>query len=365
MKVAIVHYWLINMRGGEKVIEALLEMFPEADIYTHVYKKSAMSAAVNKHRVYTSYINKLPFASKLYQVYMPLMPAALRSFNLQDYDLIISSEAGPAKGIVPSPDAYHICYCHSPMRYIWDMYHCYLKESGFLKRLFLRLLTGHLRLWDITSANLVDCFISNSAWTAQRVLRYYNRSSEIIFAPIETEKYLSLTRSPQDYYLFFGQITYNKRVDIALDACIALGRKIIVAGGVSDKKLIARYKKESSVTFIGRVSDEEIKKLLCEARALLFPGIEDMGLVPVEAAAAGCPVIAYRKAGSLDTVKEGVTGIFFDEQTSETLAKAIVDFEKIEHNFTDRAPFNSHAAQFSRKAFKERVQKIIDARRRL
>jgi glycosyltransferase involved in cell wall biosynthesis len=353
------------MRGGEKALEALLEMFPDADIYTHVYDKKSVSPAINRHKICTSSINRLPFASKLYKIYMPLMPRALLEFDLLEYDLVISSEAGPAKGVVAAPDAFHVCYCHSPMRYIWELYHEYFGGAAFFTRVFMKLLVPSLRVWDICSSNLVDRFITNSAYTAKRIKRYYNRDADIVYGPAAIEKYTGIERNVKDFYLVLGQITENKRVDIAVDACLALNKKLIVAGGGGSRVLRKRCAGGQGITFTGRVSDEEAALLLSQAKALLFPGIEDMGLVPVEAAAAGCPVIAYRKGGSLDTVKENVTGIFFDEQTAASLSGAILRFETVAADFTRRENFTVHALQFSTAAFKERVQKILSERKRL
>jgi glycosyltransferase involved in cell wall biosynthesis len=363
MNVAIIHYWLVNMRGGEKMLEALLEMFPAADIYTHVYDPGAVSPLIKSHRVITSYINKLPFAKKLYQKYMPLMPNALNGFNLQKYDLIISSEAGPAKGVVPNPNAYHICYCHSPMRYLWDMYHEYFRSAGSLTRFFMKALIPSLRVWDVTSANLVDRFITNSHYVAQRIRRVYNREAEVVYGPASIEKFLPLERKPEDFYLFFGQLAGYKRADIAINACIQSGRKLVLAGTGAKRKEIRKYEKSGLVTFLGRVGDEEIISLFSRARALLFPGIEDLGLVPIEANAAGCPVIAYRKGGVLDTIREDVTGIFFDEQNPASLIQAMDRFETMEGLFRDRTVFSGHVRQFSKEAFKERVSRIIAERR--
>jgi glycosyltransferase involved in cell wall biosynthesis len=365
MKVAIVHYWLVNMRGGEKVIEALLEMFPDADIYTHVYNQKAVSALINRHHVYTSHINRLPFAKKLYQLYMPLMPKALMDFDLQGYDLVISSESGPAKGVVPNPDAYHICYCHSPMRYLWDMYHEYFRKSRPFVRFFMKRLIPGLRLWDAVSANLVDLFVANSAYVAKRIRRCYNREAEIVYPPVDVEKFLSVKRKPEDFYLFFGQLTGYKRADLAIEACITSGRKLVVAGSGAKKGEIRKVKKTGLVTFKGRVSDEEMRELYARARALLFPGIEDFGIIPVEAQACGCPVIAFRQGGSLDTVKEDATGLFFDKQTPESLIAAMDDFERNEVTFSDREVFKSHVLRFSKEAFTRRIKKIVDERKRI
>jgi glycosyltransferase involved in cell wall biosynthesis len=365
MKVAVVHYWLVTMRGGEKMLEALLELFPEADIYTHVYDPAGVSASINSHRIHTSSIKRLPFARRLYQKYMPLMPNALKEFNLGEYDLVISSEAGPAKGVVPHPDAYHICYCHSPMRYVWDMYHEYFQKSGVLVRFFMKRLVPSLRVWDVYSANLVDRFIPNSSYVAKRIQRYYNRDAEVVFGPADIEPYLAVPRKVEDFYLFFGQIVPYKRLDIALEACVNSGRKLVVAGAGARKQDIRRYEKSGLVTFAGRLEDAEISGYFSRARALLFPGIEDLGLVPIEANAAGCPVIAFRQGGVLDTVKENVTGLFFDEQTPAALTAALDKFEAREDSFTGRRQYTDQVKQFSRKEFIRRVGRIIAERKRV
>ena len=363
MKVAIVHYWLVNMRGGEKVIEALLEMFPNADIYTHVYNPGAISDLINSRRVFTSRINRLPFAKKLYQLYMQLMPKALMDFNLQQYDLVISSESGPAKGVVPNPDAFHICYCHSPMRYLWDMYHDYFRKTNPMVRFFMKRLIPELRIWDTVSSNLVDFFIANSGYVAKRIRRYYNREAEVIHPPVDIEKFLPIKRQPEDFYLFFGQLTGYKRADLAIEACVSSGRKLVVAGAGAKKKDIRKYGKK--VRFMGKVSDEQAAALFASARALIFPSIEDFGIIPAEAQAAGCPVIAYRGGGALETVNENVTGIFFDRQTPESLIAAMERFEQNEVTFGDRKLFNDHVQQFSKTAFIERIRLVLDERKRV
>ena len=364
MKTAIIHYWLVSMRGGEKMLEALLEIFPQADIYTHVINPREVSSVINSKRIFTSQINKLPFAKKLYQLYLPLMPDALLDFDLSGYDLIISSEAGPAKGVVANPGAFHVCYCHSPMRYVWDMYHDYLKNANPFVRFFMKRFVPKIRLWDVTSSNLVDRFITNSGYVAKRIKRIYNREAEVVYGPASIEAYINTERNPADYYLYFGQITCYKKADIAIEACIKSGRKIVVAGGGADKKLIKKYSNNSLAVFKGRVSQDEACSLFSRARALLFPGIEDLGLVPIEAQAAGCPVIAYRGGGALETIKENITGVFFDEQTPQSLIAAIDNFEK---NFIvqSREVFNDHVKIFSKAAFIERVQKVISDRKSL
>jgi glycosyltransferase involved in cell wall biosynthesis len=365
MKVAIVHYWFLSMRGGERVIETLLEMFPDADIYTHVYNPKKLSPAITGKNVTTSYIQKLPFAKTLYKLYMPLMPNALLDFNLQDYDLIISSESGPAKGVVPNPDAFHVCYCHSPVRYFWDMYHEYCGSSNIVNKIGMRLLVPKLRSWDVVSANLVDKFISNSSYVSKRIKRYYGRDSEIVFPPVDVEKYCDVHRDVKDYYLFLGQNVPYKRLDLALAACCKVGRKLVVAGGGIKKSLKRKWEQTGAVRFLGQINESEKATLFSEARALLFPGIEDFGMVPVEANAAGCPVIAYKKGGAVDSVIENKTGIFFTEQSAESLSEAILKFEADEKQYLNRDVFTKHVQQFSKEKFKENIQRIVDERMRM
>ncbi len=364
MKVAIVHYWLVTMRGGEKVLEELCKMFPDADIFTNVYDASKISETIKSHKIFTGKVNKFPLAKKLYQKYMPFMPRALMDLDLTGYDLVISSESGPAKGVVPAPDAFHVCYCHTPMRYLWDMYHEYFRKSNALVRFFMKKMIPSLRLWDVMSANLVDHFIANSNYVASRIRRYYGREADVVFPPCNIEKYVNNLRDPKDFYLFFGQLVGYKRADLAIEACIKLGRKIIVIGDGKSKEA-QKYKKTGLVTFTGRISDKEIALYLAQARALLFPGIEDFGIIPVEANAAGCPVIAYKKGGALDSIKENVTGLFFEEQTAQSLADCILHFESIESNFLDRNAFTNHVQQFSTAAFTAKISRIIEDRKRI
>jgi glycosyltransferase involved in cell wall biosynthesis len=250
------------------------------------------------------------------------------------------------------------------MRYLWDMYHDYFRGAGFVTRFFMKRLIPGLRLWDVASANLVDRFITNSHFTAARIARYYNRRADVVFAPVEIERYVPVEREPQDFYLFFGQLTGYKRADLAIDACVQSGRRLVVAGAGKTKQW-GYAEKSGLVQFLGRVSDEEKVTLFSRARALIFPGIEDLGLVPIEANAAGLPVIAYGKGGVLDTVKEGVTGVFFDEQTPQGLIGALEKFEHIESSFKNREVFTEHVQQFSKEAFKARVQTIIAQRKRV
>src|SRR5574344_317797 len=364
MKVAIVHYWLVTMRGGEKVLETLCKMYPEADIYTNVYNPKRISDIIKKHHIFTTKVNNYPFAKKLYQKYMPFMPNALMDLDLTSYDLVISSESGPAKGVVPSPFAFHACYCHTRMRYIWDMYHEYFRNSKHIVKFFMKKMIPTLRLWDTTSSNLVDHFIANSHYVAARIKRYYNRDSDVVFPPCDIEKYLVVERNPSDFYVFFGQLVGYKRADLAIEACIKSNKKLVVIGEGKSKQA-QKYSKTGLITFTGRISDDEIKNYLSKAKALIFPGIEDFGIIPVEANAAGCPVIAYRDGGALDSIKENVTGLFFDEQTVDSLISGINTFENRESEFTNRDAFTKHVKQFSEEVFIKKMKQILSEKNRL
>ena len=364
MKVAIVHYWLVTMRGGEKVLEELCKLFPQADVFTNVYDESKISDTIKSHKIYTTKINKWPMAKKMYQKYMPFMPKALMDLDLTGYDLVISSESGPAKGVVPSPNAFHLCYCHTPMRYLWDMYHEYFRKSNPIVKFFMKSMIPSLRLWDVMSSNLVDCFVANSHYVQARIKRYYNRDAKVIFPPCDIEKYINNPRNPKDFYLFFGQLVGYKRADLAIEACIKSGRKLVVIGDGKSKKA-QKYANTGLITFTGRVSDEEVAKYLSEAKALIFPGIEDFGIIPVEANAAGCPVLAYKEGGAIDSIKENETGLFFTEQTADSIIECMNKFEQIESSFTDREVFTNHVKQFSKEEFINQISKAIEERKRI
>lgn len=322
MKVAIVHYWLVGMRGGEKVVEALCRMYPNADVFTHVYVADAVSDEIRRHEIKTSFIDRLPRAAKLYQKYLPLMPLALEQIDLRGYDLIISSESGPAKGIIPPPGSMHICYCHSPMRYIWNMFHEYRDRSGFLTRMIMPLAAHYIRNWDSISANRVDHFIANSDTVAARLHRYYRRASTVIHPPVDVDAFEVLPNAlVEDYCLMAGELVGYKRPELAVQAFNRTGRRLVVIGGgemLSELRRIAK----PNVTVLGPQPFSVLRHHYSRCRALIFPGEEDFGIVPVEAMASGRPVIAFRRGGATETVVDGLTGLFFDEQTVDALVAA-------------------------------------------
>ncbi len=325
MKVAIVHYWLVGMRGGEKVVEQLCRLFPDADIYTHVYSPKHISKTIAKHRVFTTSIQSMPFSRRLYSKYVSFMPAALERLDLSAYDIVISSEAGPAKGVITRPDALHICYCHSPMRYMWDQYGQYFKEASPITRLGMELLSSSLRQWDVTSASRVDHFIANSKAVARRIEKFWRRDAEVIAPPVDVRRF-EPTRERGDFYLYVGEFVAYKRADIAIEACSRLERRLVVIG---DGKGMQRLRNLAgpTVEFLGRVPNQILADHYSQCKALLFPAEEDFGIVPVEAMAAGAPVLAFNRGGARDYVREGENGIFFSEQTAPAVMQAMIRLE--------------------------------------
>jgi glycosyltransferase involved in cell wall biosynthesis len=364
LKVAIVHYWLIDRRGGERVVEALCELYPQADLFTHIYDPAVFARTLAGHRVRTTFVNGLPFATRMREPYLPLMPMALEQLDLRGYDLVISSESGPAKGVIVAPDALHVCYCHSPMRYAWDLYPQYLADVGAFKRLMMRPLTHYLRLWDQASAQRPDVIVANSTHTRSRVKKYWRRDAEVIPPPVDVERFAAAgaISPPGDHYLCAGQLEGYKRVDLAVAAFNELGLPLVVAGTGPQLKALKRQAKPN-VRFLGWTSDEELVRTVAGCRALVFPGEEDFGIVPVEAMAAGRPVIAFRRGGALDSVIEWETGLFFDEQTPASLMDAVRRFEATRDHF-DARRIAAHARGFDRACFLEKFAAHVERARR-
>jgi glycosyltransferase involved in cell wall biosynthesis len=345
------------MRGGEKVLEALCELFPEADIFTLVADRSKLSETILRHKITTSFLQKIG-GVKHYQKMLPLMPFALESFDLTPYDLVISSEAGPAKGIVVRPDAVHICYCHSPMRYIWDLYPQYYANSGPITRAAMSITSPFLRAWDVSTAARVDHFVANSAYVAKRIDKFYRRSAEVIHPPVDIDRF-TVSGDVGDYYLCAGQITPYKRIDIAVEAFSRMSKPLVVIGsGVTDK---LRGLAGPTVTFLGAVDDQAMAHHFSRCRAIIFPGVEDFGIVPLEVMASGRPVIAFARGGATETVIDGKTGILFREQTADSLIEAV---EAMELNTGGFAPdiLQDSVTRFSRAAFKKNIKTFVEER---
>jgi len=358
VKVAIIHYWLIGMRGGEKVLEALLDLYPEADVYTHVYDPEVVSAKIRNRVVRTTFISRLPRATRFYKSYLPLMPMALEALDLSDYDLVISSESGPAKGVLAPPNALHVCYCHTPMRYLWDMYHSYRASSGPLTRLLMPVLTHYLRMWDVTTAARVDTFVANSAHVAQRIRRWYGRSDAmVIHPPVETAAF-DCSRSRERSYLFVGQLVRYKQPDVAVKAFNSLDLPLTVIGGGEMLPELRRLA-GSNVRILGPQPFEVLREHLETCRALVFPGEEDFGLVPVEAMASGAPVIGFDRGGITESVLDGRTGVLYRSGTIEGLTNAVQRFE--EHGVGwDAKRIADHTAKFDTRLFKHKFAALIE-----
>jgi glycosyltransferase involved in cell wall biosynthesis len=357
MKVAIVHYWLVGMRGGEKVLEALCEMYPQADIFTHVYVPEMISDLIRQHRIIPTFINSLPNAAKRYKTYLPLMPLALEQLDLRGYDLIISSESGPSKGVISQPEALHVCYCHTPMRYIWNMYHEYRSGAGRLTRLLMPPLAHYLRMWDVSSAARVDSFVGNSATVAERIHRYYGRDSVVIHPPVDTGAFsIAPPAELGDYYLMVGELVSYKRADLAVRAFNKMNRKLVIIGSGEMLEEIRRIA-GPNVSVMGSQRFDVLQHHYARCRALVFPGEEDFGMVPVEAMASGRPVIAFGRGGATETVAEGKSGVFFAEQTVDAIIAAT---KKLDEMTFDPQQIAGHAKQFGREQFLGKMRAHID-----
>ncbi|MBO1909458.1 glycosyltransferase [Microvirga sp. 3-52] len=357
MRVALIHYWLVGMRGGEKVLEALCEMFPDADIFTHVVDPEKISPQLRRHTIKTSFIARLPRARKLYKSYLPLMPIALEHLDLSEYDLVISSEAGPAKGILPSPQSTHICYCHSPMRYIWNMYHDYRRSAGILQQISMPLLSHYLRVWDESTSSRVDTFIANSENVALRIKKYYRRESQVVHPPVDIDSFTPVSEELLcNYYLMVGELVRYKRPELAVEAFNRTGRKLVVIGG---GEMLHELKKmaKNNVSVLGAQPFDVLKHHYARARALVFPGEEDFGIVPVEAMASGRPVIAYGRGGATESITDGITGRLFYEQSVDALISAV---EQSEHTLFEPSTISIHAKRFSKSRFIREMASVID-----
>jgi len=364
MEVALLHYWLTNVRGGEKVLAALGEMFPAADVFTHAYVPENMEGMFDGRRVTESFVASLPLGRRHPQAYLPLLPAASRSLKLDGYDLIVSSESGPIKGIRKPKGARHVCYCHTPMRYLWDMHDEYYRTAGLCGKLAMSLFTGYLRKEDLKSADSVDRFVANSAFVAERIKRIYGRDSVVVHPPVEVEFFSGAAGRPGglpfdgEYYLYVGELRDYKRPDLAVKAAVRMNRNLVVVGNGKLRSDLERYAGgRGNVLFAGRRVGDELRSLYAGAKALLFPGIEDFGIVPVEAQAAGTPVIALGKGGALETVEEGRTGLFFRDASVDCLCRAIEEFES--RNWSADA-CRSNASRFSKVRFMDEMQKAFD-----
>jgi glycosyltransferase involved in cell wall biosynthesis len=368
LRVAIVHYWFTNFGGGDRVVEELAELFPQADLFTLFMDPDQLPPKLRSRPVRCSCLQKVPGILRHYPKLLPIFPVILEQFQLDDYDLIISSESGPAKGVLTRAGSYHICYCETPMRYLWDMYHLYRKpgQRNTLSAVLLALGAHYLRLWDLATAARVDCFVANSFNVAARIQKHYRRDATVIYPPVAVASGY-IADQVEDYYLVVSRLVDYKRVDLAIEACNRLKRPLRVVGdGVEYKRL--RRLAGPTVSFLGFLPDEELHRQYAHCRALLFPGEEDFGIVPVEAQSFGRPVIAYGRGGALETI-DGVfpgqpidgrtgTGIFFPEQSVESLVHAMQWFEAAEACFSPSF-IQSRTKRFGRERFQRAMRALI------
>jgi glycosyltransferase involved in cell wall biosynthesis len=361
-RVGIAHDWLTVPGGSEKVVLALLELFPQAELFTTIYDPSPWPEAITSRPVHTSFLNRVPRARSIYPKLLPLMNAAFESFDLSKFDLVISSNHACAKNVITGPQTPHICYCHTPMRYAWEPEFLREEDIGPVGRVTARLLLGRLRRLDAIAASRPDAYVANSTHVAARIEKYYRRSARVIPPPVEVDHLIATPRHPEDYYLAFGRVVPYKRVDLAVAACARLGRPLKVVGegrALDDARAAAAGNPD--IEFLGYVPDPEVPRILGGARALLFPGEEDFGVVPVEAQAAGVPVVAYGVGGITDSVQDGETGVLYKEPTTDGLCEAIRRFERLgfdEHALRDNARL--YAPERFRTAFMEFLAEVTD-----
>jgi glycosyltransferase involved in cell wall biosynthesis len=354
-RAAVVHEWLTAPGGSEKVALEVLGLLPGADVFTSVYDPAAWGERLRDNRVHTSFLDRVPKATTIYPKLLPLMNAAFESFDLSGLDLVVSSSHSCAKNVITGPGTLHVCYCHTPMRHAWEPGFLAQEKLGPAGSLAARMLVGRLRRQDYAGAARPDVFIANSNHVAARIAKYYRREARVVHPPVDVERHLGRERRPQDYYLVLGRLVPYKRADLAVAACAALGRPVKVVGDGRAMEGV-RAAAGPGAEFLGRVSDEEVVELLAGARALLFPGEEDFGIVPVEAQAAGVPVVAWGVGGVRDSVVDGETGVLFAEQTVASLAAAILELEGLDLN---ESAIRANARRFAPERFRAELTEVI------
>lgn len=354
-KTAIIHDWLNGMRGGEKVLEEILELFPRSDIFTLFLERENISDRIKAHRIITSSLNNRSFIRKHYKHFLPLLPSAAEAFDLRGYDLVISSSHCVAKGVIPHPGARHISYLHSPMRYIWDQYQSYFGHYQGLKKMFIQSQASRLRTWDTASSARVDHFIANSSFVKERIQRYYRRDAAVIHPPADTDFFQPVANPARNYFLTVSALVPYKENELLIETFNASGDPLVIVGKGPEEKRLKKMA-GSSIRFMKNISPDELRNLYANAAAFVFAGVEDFGIAFVEAQACGTPILAYKKGGVLDIVRDN-SGILFDEQTPNSLAAAL---KKIKKTDFDSSIIRKNSLQFSREAFKSHFKSFCD-----
>jgi glycosyltransferase involved in cell wall biosynthesis len=359
MRVALIHDWLTNLAGAERVLMAMCESFPHAPIYTSVYCPEHFPGLEGTD-VRTSFLQRIPGAKTRHQAFPLLRTVAFERFDLCEYDVVLSSCHAEAKGVITRPETMHICYCYTPVRYYWSGYHHYLENPRYgalnpIVKAVMPYMTNYLRVWDRGAADRVDLFVAISRHVAKRIKKYYRRDADVIYPPVNTS-WLGMSQSVDDYFLLVGRLIPYKRADIVVEAFNRLGLPLKIAGTGSELESL-RSMAAPNIEFLGRVSDDELRDLYSHCQALVFPQEEDFGIVPLEAMASGRPVIAYRAGGALETVLDGVTGIFFDRQNAQSLIEAVRGFDPGSFS-PERA--RRQALRFDVEVFKEHLLAYVD-----
>jgi len=361
MKIALVHDYLVQYGGAERVLEAFSEIWPQAPIYTLIHDSKEVHHRFDKRVVRTSFLQKIPFAKKHHRIFPPLMMLAVEQFNLDYYDVVLSDSSSFAKNIITRPDTLHISYCHTPMRYGWDDCQYYTQEYNFpsVVKMVSPLLMNYIRMWDWQATNGVDKFIANSKFVQGRIKKYYNRNSVVINPPVDIDRfYISPAEKVKDYFLLVGRMMKYKKMDLVIEAFNELKLPLKVVGrGVEFKNL--QKIAGSTIEFMGRVSDQEIKKIYSEAQAFIFPQEEDFGIVAIEALASGRPVIAYRAGDVEENIENGKSGIFFEKQTKSDIIKAVKKFQKIKF---DSEYIRQQSLRFAKEKFKKEIKNIVESK---
>lgn len=363
MKTAIVHDWLTGMRGGERVLEVMCERFPDADLFTLIHVRGSVSPVIERRRVRTSVLDKLPGIARYYRYCLPFFPVVIEQFDLSAYDLVISSSHCVAKAVVARPGAPHVCYCHTPMRYAWDQFDAYFGRDrwGVVGHALLAAVMARMARWDRATAGRVTRYVTNSRHVAQRIARYYNREASVVYPPVDTTFFRPDSSTPSrggDCLIVSALVPY-KRIDVAIDACRLAGVPLSVVGNGPERPRLERLAAASgaAVTFLGRLTDEEVRDRYNRSALMLMTGEEDFGIAPLEAQACGRPVVALARGGALESVVPGETGVLVDELSAPAFADAIRS--TLGRQF-DRAAIRRHAERFSRERFGDEFQTIVD-----
>ncbi len=357
MRVALVHDYLNQYGGAERVLEAFCEIWPNAPIFTLIYDEQRTGRAFASRQIKTSFLQRWPFVRAHHRPFLMLMPLAIEQLDLSKYDLVISDSASFAKGVITRPQTRHICYCHTPTRYVWDDSHKYVRDFNYprLVKRFIPLFLNYLRLWDEAAAARPDVFLANSRFVAERIKKYYRRPAEVIHPPVKTSQFFKVSQ-PDDYFLLVARFLPYKKIDLAIEVFNELNWPLKIIGDGPEKRRLEKMAR-ANIEFVGLVSEEKLRHFYAHCRAFIFPQEEDFGIAPVEAMASGRPVIAFRAGGALEFIKEGETGIFFNDQTKTSLMEALRCFDNL---VFDAAAIQAHARQFDQEVFKKKIRDFVN-----